>query len=46
MNGNKVTAKSDTTISLGTFSGRASFKLWMEQVVIPNLKKGLNGDGD
>jgi hypothetical protein len=29
------------TISLGTDSGNATFKHWMETVVIPELKKGL-----
>lgn len=41
--GTLQTAKSDMDIPLGTFQGRASFKLWMEQTVIPNLKKGFDG---
>ena len=34
-------AKSDMTIRLGTDSGNATFKHWMETVVIPELKKGM-----
>ena len=30
-------------INLGTADGRATFKLWMESQVIPNLKRGNNG---
>lgn len=30
-------------VNLGTDNGRASFKNWMETIVIPNLKKGNNG---
>ena len=38
------TAKSNMTIALGTDSGNATFKHWMETVVIPDLKKGLRHD--
>ena len=38
------TAASDMTIRLGTNSGNATFKRWMERVVIPDLKKGLRHD--
>ena len=37
-------AKSDMTIRLGTDSGNATFKHWMETVVIPELKLGLRHD--
>lgn len=30
-------------VNLGTADGRATFKLWMETQVIPNLKNGNNG---
>jgi hypothetical protein len=32
------------TIRLGTDSGNATFKHWMETVVIPELKLGLRHD--
>lgn len=31
-----------TPIELGTETGNASFKRWVEQEVIPNMKKGIN----
>ena len=45
----KFVKKSKTTttpIQLGTEEGNASFKLFMETVVIPNLQKGRYGDGN
>lgn len=46
LDGTLQTAKSDLDIPLGTYQGRASFKLWMDQTVIPNLKKGFDGVTD
>ena len=42
----KTTSSSTTPIELGTDEGNASFKLFMESVVIPNLIKGKYGDGN
>ena len=39
--GNLETAKNDEDIYLNTISGQATFKKWFEDIVIPNLKKGL-----
>ena len=41
--GNMQTATTRTTIQLGTPHGNASFKLWFEECVMPNLKKGNFG---
>lgn len=39
----KITQVTEPTpIELGTPNGNASFKLWVEQEVIPNLKRGIN----
>lgn len=41
-NGLKNTVKQETeTFNLATDEGRATFKLWMETVIVPELKKGL-----
>ena len=40
-NGNLYTLTEDTTIWLGTDWGNATFRLWMENEVIPNLKEGI-----
>lgn len=37
-------AEKNTVIRLGTKEGNASFKLLMESTIIPNLKRGFNGD--
>jgi hypothetical protein len=42
----KTVSSSTTPIELGTDEGNASFKLFMESVVIPNLIKGKYGDGN
>ena len=42
----KTTSSSIAPIELGTDEGNASFKLFMESVVIPNLIKGKYGDGN
>jgi hypothetical protein len=42
----KNTSSSTSPIELGTDEGNASFKLFMETVVIPNLMKGKYGDGN
>jgi len=42
----KNTSSSTAPIELGTNEGNASFKLFMESVVIPNLIKGKYGDGN
>ena len=42
----KTTSSNTTPIELGTEEGNASFKLFMETVVIPNLIKGKYGDGN
>lgn len=42
----KKTVHSSTPIELGTDEGNASFKLFMESVVIPNLQKGKYGQGN
>ena len=42
----KTTSSSTTPIELGTDEGNASFKLFMETVIIPNLIKGKYGDGN
>ena len=42
----KNTSSSTSPIELGTDEGNASFKLFMETVVIPNLIKGKYGDGN
>ena len=42
----KTTSSSTVPIELGTEEGNASFKLFMETVVIPNLIKGRYGDGN
>lgn len=42
----KTTSSSTAPIELGTDEGNASFKLFMESVVIPNLIKGKYGDGN
>ena len=39
----KVTSLNGVPVNLGTADGRASFKYWMEQQVIPNLQQGSNG---
>ena len=42
----KKSKTTTTPIQLGTEEGNASFKLFMETVVIPNLQKGKYGDGN
>ena len=42
----KVSRSTTAPIELGTEEGNASFKLFMETVVIPNLIKGKYGDGN
>ena len=42
----KNTSTNTAPIELGTEEGNASFKLFMETVVIPNLIKGKYGDGN
>lgn len=43
----KVQANTEEAIAnLGTADGRATFKLWMETVVIPNLQRGFNGNNN
>lgn len=42
----KTVSSSTAPIELGTDEGNASFKLFMETVVIPNLIKGKYGDGN
>ena len=42
----KTISSSTSPIELGTDEGNASFKLFMESVVIPNLMKGKYGDGN
>ena len=39
--GNETVSDSDTKIQLGTDWGDATFRVWMENEVIPNLKKGI-----
>lgn len=34
-------AETDETFNLATSAGRATFKLWMEQKIIPDLKNGI-----
>lgn len=42
ISGNRTkTTEGDTPIMLGTPTGNASFKLWMESTVIPDLKEGI-----
>lgn len=43
INGKAQQNSSVTKLDLGTADGRATFKLWMESVVIPNLQRGFNG---
>lgn len=40
----KVPVQSATKVYLGTLGGNATFKNWVEQEVIPNLKQGYNSD--
>ncbi len=40
----KTPVSSATKIYLGTLGGNATFKNWVEQEVIPNLKQGYNSD--
>lgn len=42
-NGNEITSEVSTEILLGTPSGNANFKYWMENTVIPALKNGYDG---
>lgn len=39
-------SKENEKLNLGTIEGQASFKLWMEQVVVPNLQQGITEDGN
>ena len=40
-NGNQYPLTEDTRIQLGTEYGNATFRMWMENEVIPNLKEGI-----
>jgi hypothetical protein len=42
-NGNEIISEVSTEILLGTPSGNANFKYWMENTVIPALKNGYDG---
>lgn len=43
----KITSKNqETTITLGTRAGNASFKMLMETKIIPDLQEGRYGDGN
>lgn len=43
-NGEEVTTTERTPLMLGTDWGNASFKRWMDTMVIPNLKEGILGE--
>lgn len=43
VNGKTMSTNSSTKLNLGTADGRASFKVWMETKVIPDLQRGYNG---
>lgn len=44
--GNLTKAEKDTTLFLNSDDGRASFKWWMENTVINNIKKGILDGSD
>lgn len=44
--GTSKVSETGISINLGTENGRATFKRWMEDIVIPNLQKGNLGERD